>query len=106
MPLSLTPPHNTGETAIALRALRPRLDRLTVVLFGGWHTLLDLRAAIADSEHWVEGRRGGGWPGLSLDEAQRDTVGVQQRRYAVAGGGDVVHPHFQCVRAFHCFKGL
>ena len=108
MPLSLTPPCDTpgemGETAKALRALHPRLDSLSIAIFGGWHTLHDVRKVIADDDHWVEGGKRYGWPRLSLTEAQREAVNVPQRRYALVGNEYIEHPHQQCIRIFHTYR--
>ncbi len=101
--LSLLPTtFSEGIAAKELKALRARLDRLTVVTFGGWDTLHHLREAIAEDKQWVEGVKCWGFRnGLHLAAAQLEAVCVKQRNYRVAGWDNVVHPHSQCVRIFH-----
>lgn len=94
----------TFAAANALRKLRPRLDQLTIVSFGKWETLHDLRKAIASDDQWVEGDKCYRWPGLSLSVAQEKAVSVKQRRYTLVGYEDVVHPHKECVRVFHAYR--
>lgn len=90
-----------GAAADALKTLRPRLNRLSIVTFGDWDTLHHIRQAIADDEQWAEGDKCYAWPGLSLTNAQKTAVSVRQRRYTLAGDEDYVHPHRQCIRVFH-----
>ena len=93
-----------GAAAKSLRMLRPRVDQLSVVYFGGWHSLHDLRKAIADDGHWVEEGKCYSWPGLSLTEAQDDAVDVKQRRYTMIGSEHLNHPHKQCIRIFRTYR--
>lgn len=90
--------------AKALRKLRPRLDTLSIVTLGNWHSLHHFHEAVASDEQWVEGEKCYEWPGLSLTAAQYRAVHVKQRRYTLAGREDVVHPHKLCVRAFHIYR--
>ena len=91
-----------GATAKALRTLRPRLDRFTIILFGNFGTLYYLRRRIASDEHWVQGRKCYGWPELRLTDAQETAVSIKQRRYTYVGGEDFIHPHSYCIRVYHC----
>ena len=101
--LSLLPTtFSEGIAATQLKTLRPRLDRLSVVTFGGWDTLHHLREAIAEDKQWVEGVKcWKSWHGLQLTAAQLEAISVKQRNYRLAVWDDVVHPHSQCVRVFH-----
>ena len=97
--------HKGAAAAKALRMLRPRLSRLSVVYFGDWHALHHLRETIAVDDRWVEEGKCYKWPGgLRLTEAQSAAVSLPQRRYALVGNEDINHPHRQCIRAFHTFR--
>lgn len=103
--LELIPPTlNKGIAARALRKLRPRLDELSIVSFGKWDTLHDLRKAIASDDQWVEGDKCYKGPELSLSVAQKKAVSSKQRRYTLVGYEDVIHPHKECVRIFHAYR--
>lgn len=105
MSMSLTPTlFGYGEAVKGLCALHPRLEKLSIAHFGTWHTLHDLRKAIADDHSWEEGDKCYGWPGLSLTEAQSAAVSVPQRRYTLAGSENVIHPHRECIRIFHTYR--
>lgn len=106
LPSIITPTHTSlsfgqGAAATALKSLRSRIDRLSIVYFGGWHDLHNLREAVADDARWVEEGKCYGWPGLSLTEAQSTAVTAPQRRYTLVGSEGVNHPHSQCIRVFH-----
>ena len=93
-----------GGSAKLLKTLQQRIEELSIVYYGNWHTLRKLRKAIAGDKDWVQGDNCYGWPALSLTEAQDEAVSVKQRRYTEVGSEGVVHPHKKCIRAFHCCR--
>ena len=95
-----------GASVELLKALRSRVQQLSIVYLGKWHTLHELRKAIAGDEDWVQGDRCYTWPGLSLTKEQKQAVRAEQSsRYTEHGGrGNTVHPRRACIRAFHCHR--
>ena len=93
-----------GASVKLLKALRSRVKELSIVYLGKWHTLQELRTAIADDEDWVQGDRCYTWPGLGLTKAQKQAVWAKQSsRYTEHGGrGNTIHPDKACIRIFHC----
>lgn len=99
-----------GASAKLLRTLRSRVQELSIVYLGKWHTLHGLRKAVADDEDWVEADRDGcyGWPALSLMKAQDDAMKARQfsRYLKLCSTGYGLHPDLHpdksCVRVFHC----
>ena len=93
-----------GTAAKALKALRPRLQLLSIVTFGDCDALYRFREVIAGKDQWVEEDLWYTWPGLRLNRLQDVAVSAQQRRYTLAGTEDVVHPHKIGVRVFHLYR--
>ena len=95
-----------GASATLLKALRTRVQQLSIVYLGKWHTLHQLRSAIADDEDWVQEDRDNChiWRTLSLTKEQNDAVMEKQFRAWTEHGvrGHTVHPDRVCVRVFHC----
>ena len=96
-----------GASAKLLKELRSRVQQLSIVYLGKWHTLHELRKAIADDEDWVQEDRDRHdiWPALSLTKEQNEAVRHKQRtrRTAVHSvQGTSVHPEKPCIRVFDC----
>ncbi|KAM0796918.1 hypothetical protein BDR22DRAFT_892848 [Usnea florida] len=95
-----------GASAKLLKALRARVQQLSIVYLGKWQTLYPLRNAIADDEDWVQEDRDRCdiWPALSLTKEQNDAVTEKKFRTWTEHDvrGHTIHPNRVCVRAFHC----
>ena len=93
-------------SAKLLKALRSQVQEFSIVYLGKWHTLHELRKAIADDEDWEQEDRSRWycWPALSLTRAQSKAVrGKERKRWTEPGGMiETVHPDRACIRVFHC----
>ena len=95
-----------GASAELLKTLRSRVQELSIVYLGKWHTLHELRMVIADDEDWVQEDRTRWycWPALSLTRAQNKAVrGREHSRWTDRRSRrDTVHPEKRCIRVFRC----